>query len=73
MLKVNKKRFNVNVERRNEFTAGNYLANMLANEDVETQERNLKEQKIKAFEKGKGKGYPVTSKKQRYYILKQND
>ena len=36
ILKVNKKRFVGSVDRRNEFEAGIYLANMLASEDVET-------------------------------------
>ena len=34
ILKDNKKRFNQSVERRNEFKVGNYLSNIIANEDA---------------------------------------
>ena len=38
ILKVNKKRFNASVEKRNEFVAGNYLSNMIANKEVDIQQ-----------------------------------
>ena len=39
ILKNNKKRFNESIERRYEYQIGNYLTNMIANEEVENLEK----------------------------------
>ena len=39
ILRNNKKRFNESVERRYEYQLGNYLTNMIANEEVDSLEQ----------------------------------
>ena len=73
MLKSKKTRFQPAIEKRQEFQAGNYLSNILANEDKVIMKEHKNDIKKKAFEKGKGRGYEVKPMKARHYILKRND
>ena len=50
ILRNNKKRFKESVERRYEYQLGNYLTNMIANEEVDTLERRIRDKKKKQFE-----------------------
>ena len=45
ILRNSKKRFNKSVERRYEYQIGNYLTNMIANEEVDNQEKKIRDKK----------------------------
>ena len=73
ILRNNKKRFNESVERRYEYQLGNYLTNMIANEEVDSLEQQRRDKRRKQFEQGKGKGYIPNTKNQRHFVLRLND
>ena len=47
ILRNNKKRFNESVERRYEYQLGNYLTNMIANEEVDSLEQQRRDKRRK--------------------------
>ena len=50
ILRNSKKRFNQSVERRYEYQIGNYLTNMIANDEVDNLEQKIRDKKLKQFQ-----------------------